>query len=67
MTLIDVLLRIYLYPSKVSSNFSREQAQEIAALASLGMITTREGRQDFGRSWRITADGYELLKEECVI
>lgn len=67
MTLTKILLEIYLRQYKVQSNFCREHAQHIAALASLGMITTREGRYDFGRSWRVTSDGYDLLKEECLI
>lgn len=67
MTLTNVLLELYLHPSTVQSNFARENAQEVAALASLGMISTSEGRRAFGRTWRVTADGYELLKEECLI
>jgi hypothetical protein len=67
MTLTEILHQVYLRLPTVQSNFSREFAQEIAALASLGMITTVEARRDFGRTWRITSEGYELLKEECLI
>ena len=67
MTLIKVLHAIYLRPTAVQANFSRKYAQQIAALASLGMLSTRTARREFGRQWRVTSEGYELLKEECFL
>lgn len=67
VTLTKVLLEIYLKPTAVQSNFSRTYAQQIAALASLGLVSTRTSRQEFGRQWRVTSDGYDLLKEDCLL
>lgn len=63
-TLNDVLLRVYRKGLPLQSNFAREHDQEIAALASLGLITTREAPHQYGRTWRITGEGLGFLKEE---
>lgn len=47
---------------KVSSNFARERAQEVAAAASLGLISTAEG-DSFGRTWRCTSKGVDAFLE----
>jgi hypothetical protein len=49
----------------VSSNFARQFAGEIAALASISLITTRQFAQpdDFGRTWYPTSRGLALLEE----
>jgi hypothetical protein len=67
VTLTKILHEIYLRPKAVSANFSREKASSIAALASSGYISTKEARYVYGRLWRVTALGYELLVEECLI
>ena len=63
-SIYDTLYRAFTSPFAVSSNFSRYKAQEIGALASLGLITTKVGRNDYGRIWRITEEGIETLRIE---
>jgi len=65
--LTKVLHRIYLKPLAVSANYSREQSQSVAALASLGMISTIQTRYTYSRYWRITTLGLKLLKEDCIL
>lgn len=60
----DVLHQIYLLPCSIQSNLSREHSQQIACLASCGLITTREKVGVFGRVWRVTALGLTTLKEQ---
>jgi len=60
----DILFRVYLQGVLLQSNLAREFDQEIAALASLGMITTKEAPHLYGRIWRITEEGLGLLREE---
>lgn len=62
--LYEVLYRTFTSPFSVSSDFSRYKAQEIAALASLGLITTKVGKHQYGRIWRITEEGIETLRLE---
>jgi hypothetical protein len=59
-----ILLTVYRQGISLQSNLAREFDQEIAALASLGMITTKEAPHTFGRIWRITEEGLGLLREE---
>lgn len=63
-TLNEVLHRVYRKGLPLQSDFARTNAQEIAALASLGLITTREAPHQYGRTWRITGEGLAFLKEE---
>ena len=50
------------------SNFARENAVEVAALASLGRITTRkEAPEIFGNVWRITFEGLLKLTEKGLL
>lgn len=58
------LHRCFQAPFSVSSDFARYRAQEIGALASLGLISTKVGKQEYGRIWRITEDGIETLRIE---
>jgi hypothetical protein len=59
--LIQVVLDVHHSPRTVQSNWARENAQEVAAAASMGFITTvHQGA--FGRSWRATAAGLELAE-----
>ena len=68
-TIDRVLKDIYLRGGVTSqSNFARENAVEVAALASLGRITTMEdGTGIFGNVWRITFDGLLKLTEKRLI
>ena len=63
-TLNVVLHRVYRKGLPLQSNFARFHDQEIAALASLGLITTKEAPHQYGRTWRITEEGLGFLKEE---
>ena len=62
--LYQVLHRAYLQPFSVASNYCRHHIQEVAALASLGLLTTQVGPKMFGRQWRITPEGIETLHIE---
>jgi hypothetical protein len=64
LSLYETLYRTFTSPFSVSSDFARYRAQEIAALASMGLITTKVARQDYGRVWRITEEGIETLRLE---
>jgi hypothetical protein len=59
--LIDILQQIYTKPLAVQSNLARAQAPQVAALASLGLITTQIRPNEFGALWRITNKGLLLL------
>lgn len=66
----DVLFKAYTDGFSVQSNYARQYAQEVGALASLGLITTKviRGMEPvFGRVWRVTLAGMKLLKEEGII
>lgn len=66
----EVLFKCYTSGFAVQSNYARAHAQEVAALASLGMITTKVVRGNspvFGRMWRITLSGMKLLSEEGIV
>lgn len=58
---LDTLHTLYLAPRTVQSDFARERAQEVGALASQGLITTKEGKDTYGRLWRITPPGQNQL------
>ena len=60
----QILLTVYHQGISLQSNLARGFDQEIAALASLGMISTKEAPHTFGRIWRITEEGLGLLREE---
>lgn len=60
----EILLRAYRHGLPLQSNVSRAFDQEVAALASLGLITTKEAPHTYGRIWRITEEGLGLLREE---
>jgi hypothetical protein len=66
----DVLFRSYTHGFAVSSNYARRYSQEVAALASMGLITTKVVRGShpvFGRIWRITLDGMKFLSDEGIV
>lgn len=58
---LDTLHLLYLAPRTVQSDFAREKAQEIGALASQGLITTKEGTTAYRRLWRVTPPGLNQL------
>ena len=58
---LETLHLVYLAPRSIQSDFARERAQEIAALASQGYVTTRQAKDTFGRLWRVTPPGQSIL------
>ena len=60
----NTLMRSYTQGIHLQSNVARQYDQEISALASLGLITTKEAPHTYGRIWRITEEGLGLLREE---
>jgi len=66
-TFNSILYKAYLLGISLQSNIAREFDQEIAALASLGLITTKEAPHQYGRIWRITEEGLGLLREEGLL
>jgi hypothetical protein len=60
----EILHRVYKDGLSLQSDYSRRYDQEIAAMASLGLITTKIAPHQYGRIWRITEEGLGLLREE---
>lgn len=60
----EVLLKVYRHGLSLQSDYARTFDQEISAMASLGLITTKEAPHQYGRIWRITEEGLGLLREE---
>jgi hypothetical protein len=58
---LDTLYALYLAPRTVQSDFARQWAEQLGALASQGLITTKEAKDTFGRLWRITPPGQNQL------
>ena len=58
---IEVVDRAWGRGFKVSSDFAREYAPHVAMAASAGHITTEEGRDFYGKTWRITQEGLRVL------
>lgn len=56
-----MLRRAWLEPFSVKSDYARAAAPSIAAAASLGFLTTRQGPAEFGRVWLITPAGIANL------
>lgn len=63
-TFNEILYKAYLQGIHLQSNVARQFDQEIASMASLGLITTKEAPHTYGRIWRITEEGLGLLREE---
>lgn len=59
----EVLYEAFKNPFKLQSDFAREFSQEVAALASMGYISTYEGPQQFGKKWRVTGIGLDKLRK----
>lgn len=62
-SMTTVLQTAYHHAFKIQSDFAREFAQEVAALCSMGLITTLESPGQYGRRWRVTAMGIDALKK----
>lgn len=60
---IVVLKRAWLVGFRTKSNFAREFADEIAIAASLGLISTKIGKDQFDKTWHITRKGMDYLGE----
>lgn len=61
--LSHVLWNAFKNPFAIQSDFAREYAQEVACLASQGFISTQEGPGMYGRKWRVTGIGLDLLRD----
>lgn len=59
----EVLHKTFMFPFKLQSDFARDNAQEVAALASMGYISTYEGPMQFGNKWRVTGIGLDKLRK----
>lgn len=58
-----VLKKAWLEGFRTKSNFAREFADEVAIAASLGLITTKIGKDHFDKTWHITRKGLDHLGE----
>lgn len=63
MDLEKVLNRAWKGGFSTKSDFARRYANEVAACASLGYITTYTRRNTYGNIWLITSIGLEVLHE----
>lgn len=52
----------YLKPFRIKSNFAREYCQEVAAAASIGLISTIESPMVYAHNWRITGTGLDYIR-----
>jgi hypothetical protein len=64
MDIQKVLQRAWRGGFSTKSDFARRYANEVAACASLGYITTKVKRLTYGNQWFITNLGLEVL-DEC--
>lgn len=58
----EVLHEIWRRPIAIGSDYARHRSTVVAAAASLGLITTHIEGGEFGRQWRVTADGLRFLE-----
>lgn len=65
--LFNALHKAYLSPFSLQSNFARENAQTVAALASMGLISTKVSENTFGTLWRCTFEGVLKLTAKGLI
>src|SRR5215469_15352966 len=59
--LIEVLERCWRFRVSLQSDYFRANAVHIAMAASLGLITTKVGKETFANSWHITKEGLEWI------
>ena len=62
--LTEVVFHIWKVPQMLQSNFCRENDQYVAMAASRGLITTHDGEDNYGRTWRITMAGVNYLDQK---
>ena len=60
--MIAVLAKAYFEHFTTKSNFARKQADTVAMLSNVNFITTHLQHDTWGRVWRITSTGLELLE-----
>lgn len=62
--LLKVLRRAWSSPFTTRSDYARENTEEVAVAACLGLITVKhhDTLTEWGRTWRITAAGLQLLE-----
>jgi hypothetical protein len=60
--LYKVVHEAYLHQFLVQSNYARAHAKEVAAAASIGLISTLEAPMVYGRSWRVTGVGLQFIR-----
>lgn len=58
-----VLRRAWLQGFRTKSNFAREYADQVAIAASVGLISTKIGKDQFDKTWHITRKGMDFLGE----
>lgn len=61
--LAALLDRVWREKVSVKSNYARENAEVVAAAASLHMLTTKTGVSTFANEWQITQQGLSWLME----
>lgn len=60
--ILQVLERAWGSPFTTSSDFSRAHSDHIAKAACMGLLTVRRHPNEWGRTWRITSTGLQLLE-----
>jgi hypothetical protein len=66
--LLSVLKAVYLRGGvTIQSNFARENAKVVGALASLGYLSTKEEADTFSNTWRPTFAGLLKLTEKGLV
>jgi hypothetical protein len=66
--LLSVLKAVYLRGGvTIQSNFARENAKVVGALASLGYLSTKEEADTFSNTWRPTFAGLLKLTEKGIV
>ena len=61
---VDVLYQAWNEPYSTKSDYARMFATEIAAAASMGLLTTRMISNVYSNQWRITDHGMTVLRQE---
>lgn len=65
--MMEVLRKAYLTGFSLQSNYARENAQFVGALASMGLISTKTGPNEYGNVWRATFEGVLKLTEKGIV
>lgn len=64
MNLTEVMIAAWDGGFFTRSNVARKNAEEVASAACLGLITTQTIEKSYGKVWRITPRGCDLLFKE---